>query len=45
MQLYRASDALMAHREAIEAHLFGAAMTLFESATDGDAVRSDEYLL
>ena len=30
MQLYRASDALMAHREAIEAHLFGAAMTLFE---------------
>ena len=30
MQLYRASDALMAHREAIEAHLFGAAMTLFD---------------
>ena len=30
MQLYRSSDALMAHREAIEAHLFGAAMTLFE---------------
>ena len=30
MQLYRASDALMAHREAIEEHLFGAAMTLFE---------------
>ena len=30
MQLYRASDALMAHRKAIEAHLFGAAMTLFE---------------
>ena len=30
MQLYRASDALMAHREAIEDHLFGAAMTLFE---------------
>ena len=30
MQLYRASDALMAHREAIEAHLFGTAMTLFE---------------
>ena len=30
MQLYRASDALMAHREAIEAHLFDAAMTLFD---------------
>ena len=30
MQLYRASDVLMAHREAIEKHLFGAAMTLFE---------------
>ena len=30
MQLYRASDALMAHKKAIEAHLFGAAMTLFE---------------
>ena len=30
MQLYRASDALMAHRKAIEEHLFGAAMTLFE---------------
>ena len=30
MQLYRASDALMAHREAIEEHLFGAAMGLFD---------------
>ena len=30
MQLYRASDALMAHRKAIEEHLFDAAMTLFE---------------
>ena len=30
MQLYRASDALMAHREAIEAHLFDAAMGLFD---------------
>ncbi len=30
MQLYRASDALMVHRKAIEAHLFDAAMTLFE---------------
>ncbi len=29
MQLYRASDALMAHREAIEQHLFGAAAGLF----------------
>ncbi len=29
MQLYRASDALMAHREAIEQHLFGAAADLF----------------
>ena len=29
MQLYRASDALMAHREAIEEHLFGAASALF----------------
>ena len=31
MQLYRASDALMAHREAIEAHLFDAAMELFDT--------------
>ena len=30
MQLYRASDALMAHRGAIEAHLFDAAMGLFD---------------
>ena len=29
MQLYRASDALAAHREAIGEHLFGAAMDLF----------------
>ena len=29
MQLYRASDALMAHRAAIEEHLFGAAAELF----------------
>ncbi len=29
MQLYRASDALMRHREAIESHLFGQAMELF----------------
>ena len=29
MQLYRASDALMTHREAIESHLFGGAMDLF----------------
>ena len=29
MQLYRASDALMRHREAIESHLFGQAMGLF----------------
>jgi len=29
MQLYRASDALMAHRAAIEEHLFGAAAGLF----------------
>ena len=29
MQLYRASDALMAHREAIEEHLFDAAAGLF----------------
>ena len=43
MQLYRASDALMAHREAIERHLFDQAMglfdlhptvTLYEQATD-----------
>ena len=32
MQLYRASDALMRHREVIEAHLFGAAMDLFDLA-------------
>ena len=31
MQLYRASDALMAHREAIEHHLFDRAMGLFVS--------------
>ena len=31
MQPYRASDALMAHREAIEAHLFDAAMELFDT--------------
>ena len=30
MQLYRASDALVAHREAIEAHLFECAMDLFD---------------
>ena len=30
MQLYRASDALMVHRKAIEEHLFDAAMTLFD---------------
>ena len=30
MQLYRASDALVKHREAIEAHLFGRAMGLFD---------------
>ena len=30
MQLYRASDALMKHREAIESHLFDGAMGLFE---------------
>ena len=30
MQLYRASDALMAHREAIEHHLFERAMDLFD---------------
>ena len=29
MRLYRASDALMRHREAIESHLFGQAMGLF----------------
>jgi transposase len=29
MRLYRASDALMRHREAIEAHVFGAAQSLF----------------
>ena len=30
MRLYRASDALMAHRKAIERHLFDHAMTLFD---------------
>ena len=30
MQMYRASDALMKHREAIEAHLFSRAMGLFD---------------
>ena len=30
MQLYRASDALVKHREAIEAHLFERAMGLFD---------------
>ena len=32
MQLYRASDALVRHREAIEAHLFDRAMDLFDLA-------------
>ena len=32
MQSYRASDALMRHREAIEAHLFDRAMDLFDLA-------------
>ena len=32
MRLYRASDALVAHREAIEAHLFERAMDLFDRA-------------
>ena len=32
MQLYRASDALMAHREAIETHLFRQALDLFTLA-------------
>ena len=32
MQLYRASDALIKHREAIEAHLFDRAMDLFDLA-------------
>ena len=30
MQLYRASDALMAHRDAIETHVFEQAMSLFD---------------
>ena len=30
MQMYRASDALMKHREAIERHLFSRAMSLFD---------------
>ena len=41
MQLYRASDALMKHREAIESHLFGQAIGL----EPGHVVRSDEHLL
>ena len=47
MQLYRASDALIAHREAIEAHLFDRAMDLFDltPASTFDALRSDEHLL
>ena len=32
MQLYRASDALVRHREAIEAHLFDRAVDLFDRA-------------
>ena len=32
MQLYRASDALVKHREAIEAHLFDRAMGLFDAS-------------
>ena len=32
MRSYRASDALMRHREAIEAHLFDRAMDLFDLA-------------
>ena len=30
MQMYRASDALMKHRQAVEAHLFTRAMGLFD---------------
>ena len=30
MSLYRASDALMRHRDAIEDHLFGAIQSLFD---------------
>ena len=30
MSLYRASDALMHHRDAIEDHLFGAIQSLFD---------------
>ena len=36
MQLYRASDALMAHREAIEHHLFNRAMDLFDRQPTDD---------
>ena len=41
MQLYRASDALVKHREAIAAHLFDRA----QPAADGDALRPDQHLL
>ena len=49
MRLYRASDALMAHREAIEHHLFDRAVGLFDlpAAPDGPchALRPTQYLL
>ena len=45
MQMYRASDALMRHRQAIEAHLFTRAMGLFDLAADRHPVRSDPHFL
>ena len=41
--MYRASDALMKHRQAIEAHLFTRAMGLFDPEADRHPVRSDQH--
>ena len=41
MQLYRASDALMTHREAIEEHLFDRAMGLFDLHQWSNGIRAN----
>ena len=45
MRLYRASDALMAHRQAIEHHLFDRAMTPLRPPPHRHPLRPDQHLL
>ena len=45
MRLYRVSDALMAQRAAIEAHLFRSGDGSVRPAPHGDALRPDQHLL